>query len=52
MCAVVGPFCSVVSFEKYLQHLSPETVFLFQRPKKKVTADSDVWYDMVLVNAL
>ena len=49
MCAVGGPFCPVVSFEKYLHHLNPENQFLFQRPKKKVTADSDVWYDNMVV---
>ena len=49
MCAVGGPFCPVASFEKYLHHLNPENQFLFQRPKKKVTADSDVWYDNMVV---
>ena len=49
MCAVGGPFCPVASLEKYLHHLNPENQFLFQRPQKKVTADSDVWYDNMVV---
>ena len=48
-CAVGGPFCPVASFEKYLHHLNPKNEFLFQRPKKKVTADSDVWYNNMVV---
>lgn len=49
MCAVGGPFCPVASFEKYLQHLIPENELLSQRPKEEVTADSDVWYDNMVV---
>ena len=45
MYATGGPFCPVASFEKYLQHLDPQNGFLFQRPMKKLTPDSDVWYD-------
>ena len=44
-----GPFCPVASFEKYLKHLNPQNEFLFQRPKKKTTPDSDVWYDNMVV---
>ena len=44
-----GPFCPVASFERYLQHLNPQNEFLFQRPKKKLTPDSDVWYDNMVV---
>ena len=40
--AVGGPLCPVASFEKYLHHLNPENQFLFQRPKEKVTVDSDM----------
>jgi hypothetical protein len=49
MYATEGPFCPVASFEKYLQHLNPQNEFLFQRPKKNTTADSDVWYDNMVV---
>ena len=49
MYATGGPFCLVASFEKYLQHLNPQNEFLFQRPKKKLTPDSDVWYDNMVV---
>ena len=49
MYATGGPFCPVASFEKYLQHLNPQNEFLFQPPKKKLTPDSDVWYDNMVV---
>ena len=49
MYATGGPFCPVASFEKYLQYLNPQNEFLFQRPKKKLTPDSDVWYDNMVV---
>lgn len=48
-CAVGGLFCPAASFEKNLQHLHPGNEFLFQRPKKKLTANSDVWYDNIVV---
>ena len=49
MYAVGGPFCPVGSFEKYLHHLNPENEFLFQQPKKKGPAHSEVWYDNMVV---
>lgn len=49
MHATEGPFCPVASFQKYIQHLNPENEFLFQRPKKKATLDSNVWYDNMVV---
>ena len=49
MYATKGPFCSFASFEKYLKHLHPQNGFLFLRPKKNTTADSDVWYDNMVV---
>ena len=49
MYATKGPFCPVASFEKYLKHLNPQNEFLFQRPKKNTTKDSDVWYDNMVV---
>ena len=35
-----GPFCPVLSFEKYICHLNPKNEYLFQRPKK-ATEESD-----------
>lgn len=43
------PLAAVASFEKYLHHLNPENELLFQRPKKKVFSDSNVWYDNMVV---
>lgn len=43
------PLTAVASFEKYLHHLNPENELLFQRPKKKVFPDSNVWYDNMVV---
>ena len=49
MYATGGSFCPVAYFEKYLQHLNPQNEFLFQRPKEKLTPDSDMWYDNMVV---
>jgi len=44
-----GPNCPVVSFELYPSHLSPLNKFLFQHPKRNVSASEDVWYDNMVV---
>ena len=44
-----GPLCPVRSFEKYLSHLNPKNVFLFQRPKKAVKDSDKVWFDNMVV---
>ena len=44
-----GGLCPVRSFEKYLCHLNPKNVFLFQRPKKAVKDSDKVWFDNVVV---
>ena len=49
MYATGGVRCPVASFEKYLQHLNPKNEFLFQRPRKKVSSSSVVWYDNMIV---
>ena len=49
MYATGGVWCPVASFEKYLQHLNPKNEFLFQRPRKKVSSSSVVWYDNMVV---
>ena len=49
MYATEGVWCTVASFEKYLQHLNPKNEFLFQRPKKEVSSDAIVWYDNMVV---
>lgn len=47
--AIEGTYCPVAYFEKYLQHSNPDNELLFQRPNKKVKADSVVWYDNMVV---
>lgn len=49
MYATGGPFCPGASFEKCLQDLNPQNEILFQRRMKKLTPDSDVWYDNMVV---
>jgi len=44
-----GPFCPVLSFEKYVTRLNPKNEFLFQRPKKGVDESDEVWYDNMVV---
>ena len=45
MYATERVWCPDASFEKCLEHLNPKNEFLFQRPKKKVSSDTIVWYD-------
>jgi hypothetical protein len=33
-----------------LQHLNPQNEFMFQHQKKNMMADSDVWYDNMVVS--
>ena len=44
-----GPLYPVRSFEKYLSHLNPKNVFLFQRPKKAVKDSDKAWFDNMVV---
>ena len=47
-----GPFCPVLSFEKYVSGLNPKKAkneYLFQRPKKAVNESDEVWYDNMVV---
>jgi len=44
-----GPFCPVLSFEKYLSRLNPKNEYLFQRPKKAVDERDEVWCDNMVV---
>ena len=44
-----GPFCPVLSFEKYVSRLNPKNEYLFQRPKKAVDESNEVWYDNMVV---
>ena len=44
-----GPFCPVLSFEKYVTRLNPKNEFLFQRPKKGLDESDEVWYDNTVV---
>lgn len=44
-----GPFCPVLSFEKYVSRLNPKNEYLFQRPKKAVDESDEVWYDNMVV---
>ena len=45
-----GPFCPVLSFEKYVSRLNPKNEYLFQRPKKAVDESNEVWYDNMVVS--
>ena len=49
MFATGGPLCPVLSFEKYVSHLTPNNEFFFQRPKRIVNKSDGVWYDNVVV---
>lgn len=49
MCETTGPFCPVLSFEKYVSHLNPKSPYLFQRSKKSVQDNDTVWYDDIVI---
>ena len=43
------PRCPVASFEKYLSKMNPHNPWLWQKPKKAVEEDEEVWYEAVSV---
>ena len=40
-----NPRCPVVTQKKYLEKLNPRCQWMWQRPKKNVEEEDDVWYD-------